>query len=87
MKSGISAEISHYKVDANEYINAIRSGSDKSEKLGSRQGLRRSPIPHLRRDHERFLQGKRTWVHYTLVNIKKASNFAFAEKRLVFVVK
>ena len=36
MNSSTSAEISHYNVDANEYITAIRSGSDKSGKLSGR---------------------------------------------------
>ena len=86
-KFSISAEISHYNVDAKEYITPIRSGSDKSGKLSGRQGLRKSPVPHLRRAHERVSRDKRIWVKDTLVNVKKEGDFTFVEKRLAYVVK
>ncbi|XXK32554.1 hypothetical protein ACMAY7_07180 [Rhodobacteraceae bacterium nBUS_24] len=87
MKSSLSQRIPHYDVDASEYITAIRSKSNTSENIKSRKSLRRSPIPHLRRGHERISGGKRIWVRDALINVKKEGDVAFVEKRLAYVVK
>ena len=82
-----SNNVQHYDVDAPEYITAIRSGSSDTGKRREGSGTRRSPIPHLRRGHERITNGKRTWVRDMLINVKAEGDVAFVDKRLAYVLK
>lgn len=87
VKSLRSNAVQHYDVDAPEYITAIRSGGSDTGHRKEVSGTRRSPIPHLRRGHERITNGKRTWVRDTLINVKAEGDVAFVDKRLAYVLK
>lgn len=68
----------HYNVDAREYFAALGSTSKPSNKGGTHA----SPIPHLRRAHERVLaSGKRIWIPSALVNVRSEGDVAFVERR------
>jgi len=79
--------VKHYDVDASEYITAIRSRNTNSESPNESSGLRRSPIPHLRRGHERVVNGQRTWIRDMLINVRSEDDIAFVDKRIAYVVK
>ena len=79
--------VKHYDVDASEYITAIRSRNTNSENTNESSGLRRSPIPHLRRGHERVVNGQRTWIRDMLINVRSEDDIAFVDKRIAYVVK
>jgi hypothetical protein len=67
-----------YNVDSSEYFTALGSAA-KAENFG---GTHASPIPHLRRAHERVLQnGKRIWIPSTLINVRNEGDIAFVERR------
>ncbi|NRB19427.1 MAG: hypothetical protein HRU33_18165 [Rhodobacteraceae bacterium] len=68
----------HYDVDAADYITALRSvGNSSASGCGHA-----SPIPHLRRAHERELSnGKRIWVSSALVNVRNEGDISFVERR------
>lgn len=68
----------HYDVDASEYVTALRSPAETR----NRNGTHASPIPHLRRAHERVLSnGKRIWVQSALINVRKEGDIAFVDRR------
>ena len=68
----------HYDVDASEYFTAL--GSAKS--TANRSGTHASPLPHLRRAHERVLpNGKRIWIPSALINVRNEGDIAFVERR------
>jgi hypothetical protein len=68
----------HYKVDAAEYITAL-GGTSPARDAG---GTHASPIPHLRRAHERVLaDGRRIWIPSALVNVRSEGDIAFVERR------
>jgi hypothetical protein len=70
-----------YEVDAAEYVSALGS----STKGADRGGTHASPIPHLRRAHERVLaNGKRIWVRSALINVRNEGDFAFVESRKAY---
>lgn len=70
-----------YDVDASEYFTALRS----SKSAEHRGGIHASPIPHLRRAHERVLQnGKRIWIPSTLINVRSEGDIAFVERRKAY---
>ncbi len=72
----------HYRVNTNEYLVALRAPSTSSSgdtELGSRA----SPLPHLRRAHERVLpSGNRIWVQSALVNVRREGDLAFVDRRM-----
>lgn len=69
---------SHYGVDASEYFTAL--GSSKG--TADRGGTHASPIPHLRRAHERVLAtGVRVWIPSALINVRNEGDLAFVERR------
>lgn len=71
----------HYDVDAAEYLTALQSVADST----NRDGTHASPIPHLRRAHERVLaNGKRIWVSSALVNVRSEGDIAFVERRKAY---
>ena len=71
----------HYDVDAAEYLTALRTERDSQD----RGGTHASPIPHLRRAHERVLgNGKRIWVSSSLVNVRNEGDISFVEKRTAY---
>jgi hypothetical protein len=77
-RMGKSCIPAHYNVDAAEYFTALGS-SQSSNELG---GTHASPIPHLRRAHERVLpSGKRIWIPSALVNVRNEGDVAFVERR------
>jgi hypothetical protein len=71
----------HYNVNAGDYLTALgasKSGEDKG-------GTHASPIPHLRRAHERILSsGKRVMVSPALVNVRTEGDIAFVERRKAY---
>ncbi len=68
----------HYRVNAAEYITAL-GGTSTSRDAGGRHA---SPMPHLRRAHERVLQGgRRIWIPSALVNVRSEGDIAFVERR------
>lgn len=68
----------HYRVDATEYITAL-GGTSPARNAG---GTHASPIPHLRRAHERVLaDGRRIWIPSALVNVRSEGDIAFVERR------
>ncbi|MDO6458946.1 hypothetical protein Q4494_17860 [Celeribacter halophilus] len=71
----------HYNVDAAEYLTAL-----SAEKVSRNQGgTHASPIPHLRRAHERILaNGSRIWVSSSLINVRNQDDIAFVEKRKAY---
>ncbi|NNU81051.1 hypothetical protein HMH01_11440 [Halovulum dunhuangense] len=70
-----------YEVDAAEYITALRSTPLSSDHGGTHA----SPIPHLRRAHERMLaSGKRIWVRSALINVRSEGDIAFVERRKAY---
>ncbi len=72
----------HYNVDAREYFTALRA--QKPSTKGS--GTHASPIPHLRRAHERILaNGSRTWIRSALINVRREGDIAFVERRKSYV--
>lgn len=74
-KSSIPA---HYDVDASEYLSALRSSTGSA----ARNGTHASPIPHLRRAHERVLpNGSRIWIQSALINVRSEGDIAFVERR------
>lgn len=87
MRSSINQKIPHYDVNASEYITAIRSSSKRSGAQKDANSPRRSPIPHLRRGHERIQNGKRTWIRDMLINVRSEGDVAFVDKRIAYVVK
>ncbi|SDF67415.1 hypothetical protein SAMN04488105_14710 [Salipiger thiooxidans] len=71
----------HHDVDATEYVTALRSTSI-SRDLG---GTHASPLPHLRRAHERVLSdGRRIWVRSALINVRAEGDIAFVERRKAY---
>lgn len=69
---------SHYDVDAAEYFTALGSAKD----MANRGGTHASPIPHLRRAHERVLSnGKRIWIPSALINVRSEGDISFVERR------
>lgn len=69
---------SHFDVDASEYFTALGS----AENTADRGGTHASPIPHLRRAHERILpNGKRIWIPSALINVRNEGDIAFVERR------
>lgn len=77
-RKGKSVIPGHYDVDAREYFTALGSTSKSSNKGGTHA----SPIPHLRRAHERVLaNGKRIWIPSALVNVRNEGDVAFVERR------
>lgn len=71
----------HYEVDASEYFTALRSGAN-AEASG---GTHASPMPHLRRAHERVLaNGKRIWIPTSLINVRSEGDIAFVERRRAY---
>jgi len=68
----------HYRVDAAEYITAL-GGASTARDAGRTHA---SPIPHLRRAHERVLaDGRRIWIPSALVNVRSEGDIAFVERR------
>lgn len=68
----------HYRVDAAEYITAL-SGASTAPEAGV---IHASPIPHLRRAHERVLaDGRRIWIPSALVNVRREGDIAFVERK------
>jgi hypothetical protein len=77
-RKGMTTIPSHYDVDASEYFTALGSAKDTE----SRGGTHASPIPHLRRAHERVLSnGKRIWIPSALINVRNEGDIAFVERR------
>lgn len=77
-RTGKSVIPGHYDVDAREYFTALGSTLNSSNK----DGTHASPIPHLRRAHERVLaNGKRIWTPSALVNVRNEGDVAFVERR------
>ncbi|WP_170329812.1 hypothetical protein [Ruegeria arenilitoris] len=71
----------HYNVDAGEYLSALGSELTDTDNGGTHA----SPIPHLRRAHERVLSsGKRVWVSSALVNVRSEGDIAFVERRKAY---
>lgn len=71
----------HYDVDAAEYLTALRAEKESHD----RGGTHASPIPHLRRAHERVLaNGSRIWVSFSLVNVRNEGDISFVEKRKAY---
>ncbi|WP_170386990.1 hypothetical protein [Ruegeria atlantica] len=71
----------HYNVDAGEYLSALGTELTDADKGGTHT----SPIPHLRRAHERVLSsGKRVWVSSALVNVRSEGDMAFVERRKAY---
>lgn len=71
----------HYDVDAAEYLTALGSVMDSAD----RGGTHSSPIPHLRRAHERVLSnGKRIWVSSALINVRSEGDIAFVERQKAY---
>lgn len=71
----------HFDVDASEYFSALNSTANTTN-LG---GTHASPIPHLRRAHERVLQnGKRIWIPSSLINVRNEGDIAFVERRKAY---
>ena len=69
---------SHYDVDASEYFTALGAAKNAAD----RGGAHASPIPHLRRAHERILpNGKRIWIPSALINVRNEGDIAFVERR------
>jgi hypothetical protein len=74
----------HYRVDAAEYITAL-GGTSPAREAG---GTHASPIPHLRRAHERVLaDGRRIWIPSALVNVRSEGDIAFVERRRGYLSK
>lgn len=70
-----------YDVDASEYFTALGS-SESSEPC---DGTHASPLPHLRRAHERLLpNGKRIWIPSALINVRSEGDIAFVERRKAY---
>jgi hypothetical protein len=68
----------HFDVDASEYFTALNSAKYTT----NRDGTHASPIPHLRRAHERVLaNGKRIWITSALINVRNEGDIAFVERR------
>jgi hypothetical protein len=68
----------HYDVDAFEYFTALGPTGN----VANRGGTHASPIPHLRRAHERVLpNGKRIWISSALINVRNEGDIAFVERR------
>ena len=82
-----SNHVQHYDVDASEYITAIRTKNNKTNQYKGVTGTRRSPIPHLRRAHERIINGQRVWIRDMLVNVRSEDDIAFVDKRIAYVAK
>ncbi|WP_299827096.1 hypothetical protein [uncultured Roseobacter sp.] len=79
VKRGKPAIPSHWDVGTAEYLTALGS-SFKTNAVASSSHA--SPIPHLRRAHERELAGgKRIWVSSALVNVRSEADIAFVERR------
>lgn len=80
-RQGKSTIPARYDVDASEYFTAL--GSAESTKRGG--GTHSSPMPHLRRAHERVLQdGKRIWIPSALINVRSEGDVAFVERRKAY---
>lgn len=78
---GKGALPAHHDVDASEYVTALRATAGSAD----RGGTHASPIPHLRRGHERVLSdGKRIWVRSALINVRNEGAIAFVERRKAF---
>ena len=77
---------SHWVVNSKEYLTALNSGSGDG-RCRSGDGSRASPIPHLRRAHERVIaDGRRLWIPSMLVNVRSEGDIAFVEKRKAYRV-
>lgn len=71
----------HYHVDATEYFSALGASAHAS----NRGGTHASPIPHLRRAHERVLaSGERIWIPSSLINVRNEGDIAFVERRKAY---
>lgn len=80
-RQGKSPIPARYDVDASEYFTALAS----AENTEQRGGTHASPLPHLRRAHERVLQsGKRIWIPSTLINVRSEGDLAFVERRKAY---
>ena len=78
-KTGVPRNPHKYKL-----VNVRNANSDNPKESS---GLRRSPIPHLRRGHERVVNGQRTWIRDMLINVRSEDDIAFVDKRIAYVVK
>lgn len=68
----------HYDVDAQEYLAALKSNTESA----ANGGHHASPLPHIRRAHERIMSdGRRIWVRSSLVNVRSEGDIAFVERR------
>ena len=68
----------HYDVNASEYFTAL-GANQSAVNCGDSHA---SPIPHLRRAHERILKnGKRIWIRSALINVRSEGDIAFVERR------
>jgi len=80
-RKGKSVIPGHYDVDASEYFTALVSSNNPADNGGTHA----SPIPHLRRAHERVLaNGKRLWIPSALVNVRNEGDIAFVERRKAY---
>lgn len=71
----------HYDIEVSEYLTALRSNVESNDRGGGHS----SPIPHLRRAHERVLaSGKRIWVSSALINVRSEGDIAFVERRKAY---
>lgn len=81
VRKGMYPTPARYDVDAAEYLTAL-SAKRKNNYCG---GTHTSPIPHLRRAHERILaNGQRIWVSSALVNVRNQDDVSFVEKRKAY---
>lgn len=77
-RQGKSLIPAHYNVDASEYFTALGSAKNTA----NHGGTHASPIPHLRRAHERVLpNGQRIWIPSALINVRNEGDIAFVERR------
>lgn len=81
VRKGMYPTPARYDVDTTEYLTAL-SAKRKSNDCG---GTHASPMPHLRRAHERILaNGQRIWVSSALVNVRNQDDISFVEKRKAY---
>ena len=72
-KAGKPLLTSYYKVNTTEYVTALKAGSKQKTAI---LGHHASPIPHLRRAHQRHLgEDKVIWVRDAIVNSRHPEEF------------
>lgn len=80
-KKGKQPIPAHYELDGSEYFTALCASQSNSRGEAGHA----SPLPHLRRAHERVLaNGKRIWIPSALVNVRNEGDIAFVERRKAY---